>query len=569
MDRSPLFSLSFFLLFLTLHAQINLATSSYALTDPSIAKSDGFLQSSSPRNDNTLKEDTYGSTKDVVFSDDKLLVKKEETPSNGKDNKVLNQKDDNNVRSSNDDNIRSNNEPIESGFVEHSSIEITRKSWGDKFEESFYLCIFGAILFICAFPTLWFNERRAVRTSELISEGLKACRPLDANLVKPENNHKLVYLSGKAESPTPVKDELLGVEVDKALKLMRKVEMYQYKEVKSSSKKRDAFGGGETTVTTYNYTKIWDDKVIDSGAFGDKEYAGKNPKFLIQNEYFHTKTGHIGEFQIANHQLEMLKSYTSLPLQENSKNGFSLDFLEKVKSISTLEKVTVEGDYIYIHTGNDKENAIGDLRISFQYVPEETLSVICCQDDKSFQPYDYKNESKKQVDESTAFIQKPDMNLNFDDEDRENCCVKCCPCCICCICCAGVESLCKTTTTIDWLYEKQLTMEDIFDIKEKENRLTTWCLRIGGFLMMVFGISLFFSPVYEILEILPLLSSLGKLVVFIFALLVSIPICSIIIMVAWMFYRPKVALVFLVIILAFGGVLYYILRKTGEMSEGF
>ena len=562
MNNSSLFPLSFFLLFLTLHAQINLATSSYELTDPSKAK----------RNDNTFKEDNYGSTQGAVFlspKDGTLLANKEDTSLSEKDDKVLSQKDENPVRSNNDNKIGSKKLPTESGFVEHSSIEVTRKSWGEKFEESFYLCIFGAILFICAFPALWFNERRAVRISELISEGLKACRPLDANIVNPENNHKLVYLSGKAESPTPVKDELLGVEVEKALKLMRKVEMYQYKEEKNSNKRRDAFGGGETTVTVYSYRKIWEDKAIDSLAFGDNEYNGKNPKFLIQNEYFHTKTGHIGEFQIANHQLEMLTTYKSLPLQENRKHGFSLDFLEKVKSISTLEKVTVESDYIYINTGNEKETTIGDLRISFQYVPEETLSVICCQDDKSFQPYDYKKEGKNQVDENTAFIQKPDMNLNFDDEDRENCCVKCCPCCICCICCAGVESLCKTNTTIDWLYEKRLTMEDIFDIKEKENRLATWCVRIGGFLMMVFGISLFFSPVYEILEVLPLLSSLGKLVVFIFALLVSIPICSIIIMVAWMFYRPKVALVFLVIILAFGGVLYFILRKTGDMPEGF
>jgi len=462
---------------------------------------------------------------------------------------------------------------VPSGFLEHTSsvVEVTRKSWAEKFEESFYLCILGAILFICAFPALWFNERRAVRTTELITDGLNNCYELDPNILSPEKNGKLVYLSGMAECPEPLKDELIGVTIEKTLKMNRKVEMFQYKEETKTSNQRDMIGGGETTITTNNYKLDWEEMAIDSSKFKDPKYVNTNPKFIIEKEIFYAKASHIGEYDLAKHQLESLVGFKIFYLQENSKSNFSLDFMEKIKGISSLEKIFVVENYIYIKTatGNENQDSIGDLRISFQYVPEENISLVSGLNDKSFLPYSIKKKGFKEIEETKPFIEKPELNVNLEDEESENCCLKCCPCCICCIFCIGIDSLCKSPTTINWLFEKQCTKNEIFEFKEKENRLATWCLRIGGFLMMVFGISLFFSPVYEILQILPILSYLGKLVVFMFALIVSIPLTSLIIMMAWLSYRPKVAFIFFLIVVVFGVLLYIILRKNADLPEGF
>lgn len=466
------------------------------------------------------------------------------------------------------------NKKLPSGFLENSSKQVTtisRKSWSEKFSDAFYLCIIGFILFVCSFPSLWFNERRAVRTSELITEGFKICQDLKPDEVKPENNGRLVFLSGMAENQEILKDEELGVCSEKTLKLKRIVEMYQWKEIVTEEKERDWVGGGETTKTSYHYKQVWNEVSIDSGSFRDFNNH-VNPsleKWVVKNETFLSKASHIGNFDLSIHQIEKLACLKRFPLQENSKNNFSEDFLKKITCISTIEDIALIDNYIYIKTGQEKQNNIGDLRISFEFVPEEHLSLVSCQNGNTFIPYNIRKKGFKVNEETQAFIEKREMNLNFEDEEQDNCCKECsksCACCYCCLCCGFVEKLCKTPTEIDWLYEKPLTKQELFDEKEKENMLTTWTIRVVGFFMMVFGIYLFFSPVYEILEILPLLSSVGKFVVFVFALLVSIPICSLIIMLAWIFYRPMIALIFLFIIIGFGITLFLILSKSKSQS---
>jgi Transmembrane protein 43 len=53
-----------------------------------------------------------------------------------------------------------------------------------------------------------------------------------------------------------------------AVKLKRKVEVYQWEE-KSESRSTDNYGGSETTTTTYTYSKKWSDRKIDSTSFND------------------------------------------------------------------------------------------------------------------------------------------------------------------------------------------------------------------------------------------------------------------------------------------------------------
>ncbi len=60
--------------------------------------------------------------------------------------------------------------------------------------------------------------------------------------------------------------------------------------------------------------------------------------------------------------------------------------------------------------------------------------------------------------------------------------------------------------------------------------------------MMVLGICLIFSPLYELLQLLPGFSALGKFVIFLFAVLISLPLSIFTIGIAWFFYRPIIAI---------------------------
>lgn len=82
----------------------------------------------------------------------------------------------------------------------------------------------------CAFPMIWFNERRQVRTYKLISkaeEMAKECPNPDT--VDDGLDQELVHTSGTiTTSGEEVQDALInGVTVTEALKLSRFVEIYE------------------------------------------------------------------------------------------------------------------------------------------------------------------------------------------------------------------------------------------------------------------------------------------------------------------------------------------------------
>jgi len=98
--------------------------------------------------------------------------------------------------------------------------------------------LLGLILFVVAFPLLFWNEGRAVTTYKTLT------------------------------------DPVFEVSA-KALKLRRTAEMYQCKE-SSSSETTKKLGGGTETVTEYSYSKTWSEQSINSDNF-KKSYEHPNP----------------------------------------------------------------------------------------------------------------------------------------------------------------------------------------------------------------------------------------------------------------------------------------------------
>src|SRR5207245_2956185 len=80
------------------------------------------------------------------------------------------------------------------------------------------------------------------------------------------------------------------------LRLSRSVEMYQWKEqTKSETTKK--LGGGEETVTTYSYSKVWDDSQIDSSDF-KKPDGHQNPPMAILSRTFQIPQGKLLAFDL-------------------------------------------------------------------------------------------------------------------------------------------------------------------------------------------------------------------------------------------------------------------------------
>lgn len=93
--------------------------------------------------------------------------------------------------------------------------------------------------------------------------------------VKRDNDFQLVYVTGKTWTNEVIEDRDFNLKISNCLRLIRKVEMYQYYEIKTVVKE------GNTTSNVYSYGKAWYDHHVSSYGFNDPSH--KNPSMNFRN----------------------------------------------------------------------------------------------------------------------------------------------------------------------------------------------------------------------------------------------------------------------------------------------
>ncbi len=256
---------------------------------------------------------------------------------------------------------------------ENSFRDVTHQSWLSRIGNAFKGILVGIILFLIAFPLLFWNEGRAVKRYKTLKEGGGAVVSITANVIDQANSGKLVHLTGGAEIDSVLTDSTFGVSAN-ALKLKRIVEMYQWKET-SQSKTTKKTGGGTKTVKTYDYKQTWSKEPINSTGF-KKPDGHQNPSSMpyrsteeIANDVS------LEAFTLSSSLVKKINNYESLPVE----NAASIP--EPIK-----EKIKLHAAGLYI--GADPfSTEIGDVRITFQVAKPTQVSVISKQAGSSFEPY--------------------------------------------------------------------------------------------------------------------------------------------------------------------------------------
>jgi hypothetical protein len=254
---------------------------------------------------------------------------------------------------------------------EDTFTEITNESWLSRIGGAITGLVIGLVLFIAAFSILFWNEGRAVKRYKTLNEGAGSVISLPEARVLPENEGKLVHVSGKAVTDDIVTDTTFDVAVN-AIKLKRKVEMYQWKEIKKSRTEKKV-GGGKKTVTKYSYSRNWSSSLINSSNF--KKPAGhQNPTAMpYQSEEFLADDVSLGEFKLSGSLVGKI-------------NKTSLLSVSDLANIDGIPNATFHGNGIYFGD-NPSSPQIGDLRISYQIVVPTDISIVSKQSDISFEPY--------------------------------------------------------------------------------------------------------------------------------------------------------------------------------------
>lgn len=339
--------------------------------------------------------------------------------------------------------------------------------------------IAGVCLFALSFYVLFTNEGRAVRTASALDEGLKQVVSLHTDVtLDPQNDGRLVHLSGPLRTAQPLYDPNYSVTVQ-AVKLKRQVEMYQWVEYSES---RDYEENGEKkTETTYTYNTEWRSEVISSRHF-DKEVGHMNPSAMaVESVTVVAPDVWVGNLFLSEGLVEQINDFHTLSLQ-----GLPVPVMNNF--------LTVYDDYFY-HTTNPRRPEVGDVRIRFTYAGLSGDGV-------------YPGPAHKV---SVVAMQRGDQLKPFRTRSGD---------------------------VLEILYMGDLSAEEVFDREHQLNNMKTWALRLGGWVLMFLGVSLSTRILYTLVDWVPVLRELVSAGLKIFALCVSCSLSLLTIAAGWIFYRP-------------------------------
>lgn len=282
---------------------------------------------------------------------------------------------------------------------------------------------------------------------------------------------------------------------DMALWVKREVEMYQWKEEKHSETKKK-LGGGTDTVTTYDYDKKWAKEPIHSSSFKKPEGHTNPDSMIAKSDTLYAKDATLGAFKLTTGLITKMQGDVPLALGEVHLAGLPASLKDKAK---------LSGGAFYF--GKDyAAPEIGDQRVTFRTLTPGPFSVISRQTGDTFEPYVTK---------------------------------------------AGGE--------IERVESGTVSANLMLQHAETENNNLTWILRLVGFVLMAFGISMIISPIVVFADVIPFLGSVLGAGVFIAAVLLAFAGSLLTIAVAWFVVRPALS----VILIAGAVALFFFGRRIG------
>lgn len=365
--------------------------------------------------------------------------------------------------------------------ISDSFTETSQKSWFSRIGESIKGILFGLLFLVIAGVLLFWNEGRAVQTARSLAEGRGLVVDVDSASVDPANEGKLVHVSGDIKTTSRISDPEFGVSTD-GLRLVRAVEMYQWKE-ESHSETRKSLGGSEETTTTYSYVREWSNRRIDSGKFRRPD-GHNNPEMRYRHSEVVSRDATLGAFRPGAAVLSQLPANQEVRVEPSMADALRGRMGGSVQAI--------DGRF---YLGTDAgQPRVGDLRVSFEMAPQGAASVIGQQTGTGFSEYQTK---------------------------------------------AGDRLLMVKSGTA--------SADAMFKSAAEDNRILTWILRLVGAVVMCLGFVLILRPLVVVADVVPLIGDILGAGAGLVALLLTAIVAPLIIAFAWLWYRPLVSIITLLV----------------------
>lgn len=390
--------------------------------------------------------------------------------------------------------------------------EVQTESYFSRLGNSFKGIGGGLLLFLIAFPLLFWNEGRAVKRAKALETGAGAVVSVQADKVDPANEGKLVHVTAKADTKDVLTDPLFKIS-STAIRLERRVEMYQWKQ-NESSKTEKQLGGGTKKTTVYTYEKVWSDKPVNSAYF--KEAGHENPGFPFESEKLRANHVTLGDFLLNDSLVDRLGDSRKLPVPADYKLPAAFSgksdaaYVHVSRKSSAPSQVSQEQPADNAGDAALTEPAIGDLRISWYAVVPHEVSIVARQTGKTFSAYP-----------------------------------------------VGSESILLIADSVQ-------SAEAMFQSAQSANSAMTWFLRIAGLVMMYVGLSCVLRPLSVLMDVIPFLGDLIGAGISLISFLIALPCTLVTIAVAWIYYRPLLGIGLLVVAAA---LIVFLFRKKAESHK--
>lgn len=234
---------------------------------------------------------------------------------------------------------------------------------------------------------------------------------------------------------------------------------------------------------------------------------------LISSGNFHKADGHQNpasmDYQASTQVAEaaQMGAFHIRPQEIKSLNNFQGIDLEGLLFNKIQRSYQVMGDHIYL--GEDPQTPqIGDMRIRFSFVPETLASIVAKQDGETLTPY------KTKAGKSLLLMQSGEASA-----------------------------------------------ETMFEAAQSANTMMAWILRLVGFLLMLGGLRTLLAPLSVLGDIVPLVGDIIGAGTGLIAFIIALPLTLITIALAWVFYRPLLAIGLGIIAAASLGFGWHLKRK--------
>ena len=401
----------------------------------------------------------------------------------------------------------------------------TKTGYGTRVGGSFKGMLVGLLFFAAGTALLWWNEGRAVRTGDAIKEAAGALLELpDPSRLEPAFEGKLVHATARASAASTISDARFAVQAPAhALRLDCESEIYQWVETRASESEKK-LGGSVVTTTVYDYQRAWRPLPENSDAFKESGHENSQilPAGVWESDRVTAKDVTFGAYRLGENFVSAIGRAEPLPLEKTAEQIAALQSAlfgvpptpaapaaesaaaplpassaadapaaEATASAAPVvpQKVFLLGDGSLYLGENPSSPAIGDVRVRFSFVPETDASLIAVVRGDTFTPY-----------------------------------------------------LAANGTRFSRIATGTLSAADMIENARQGNRTLAWLLRALAWLLLFLAVRMVLSPLAVIGDVVPFIGSILSFGTGLVAFAVASVWGLIVAAIAWIRFRPLLAL---------------------------